>query len=191
MPMEWRTLPNWTEQDYTQYVTSKFNKLNRNVTEKVLEYYAPSSGKSMEYLFTSLVSDMLVNCPNDVLSDKAAMSVTSGLYRYVMTSSPSRPVHLLGFPFAAKYAAHMWDFLAAFDLFNFWMEPSESDIEFGKMLRDNFLNFAKYGKPLNLNWKPFPGKTALISENAIHAIDRFKPEVCKFWNQFFSYAWIN
>lgn len=73
-----------------------------------------------ELQYTSLSSDIGVNCPNNVI----ARQISNGLgwkaqgqrlYRYVLTATPSSPMHMLGTGFPGRYAFHTLDSVYLFN----------------------------------------------------------------------------
>ena len=140
-----------------------------------------------------MTSDARMNCPTDVLSTFAASTFKSPVYRYVVTSMPSKPIHPIGLPFAASYSFHLWDLFAFFGLVEDFIKcPTEADLQWQKNVRDEMMSFILYGFPKSEFWLPYPSVTATLSSQT-HAVKAYNPVQCEFWlqNGFYSYAWIN
>ena len=115
------------------------------------------------------------------------------IFRYDVTSRPSRPIHVMHFPFTSKYSFHLWDMYAFFDEIEYWMEgktPAESDRVFRRLLQTNVMSFIYTGKPLASQWEEYP-TTALISDTLLYS-DYHKQEKCDFWlsSGFFNFSWV-
>ena len=195
MPAPGEAIKTWTDEQYLSYVKSHLDTFGENITNQVLELYnSVLSGGDPEYNFTTLTSDLRMNCGNDVLAEKASRALSSGVYRYIATSKPSSSVHPFGIPFAAKYAFHSWDVFAFFDSMADFMEkmPEASDRQFSYLMRKNLMSFAVHGVPADSRWLPFSNVTALISESMDYT-PRYHEQQCDFWkeNGFFAYSWIN
>ncbi|CAH1800931.1 unnamed protein product [Owenia fusiformis] len=195
VPAEVRT---WSKQQYNAYVKTKLDTFGKAISAKALELYPTSNSSDPEYLYTSMVSDMRVNCPNDVLANQAQSSDrTTGVYRYVITEFPSVPtIAFKGFTFKAKYAFHNFDNMAfSGHIPNFIESPTAKDIQFQQTMMENIISFVQIGYPKASNWKPCPMGTALLGAkvNFSSGAHGYAPNKCKFWmeNHFYDYAWIN
>lgn len=148
-----------------------------------------------EYQFTSLGSDIRVNCPTEVLALQTATYFRSPVYRYIVTYWPSTPVHALGLPFPAKYAFHSLDLFAFFGLMpNYIKNPQCSDMDFQQNVRKEVLHFVKTGHPYSspMPWDEYPSKTGVFT-TMTDAVSAYNPIQCQYllMKGFFSYAWIN
>jgi len=182
----------WTWDVYEEHVGNKFGTFGGNTVETALKMY-PRGVISPEYQFTSIASDIRVNCANDVMAMAAAESFKAPVYRYIVTCTPSKPVHILGMPFPSSYSFHMWDVFAFFGVVgDFIKEPTEEDLQWQRNVQAEILSFVKTGEPKSAEWAPFPGSTALLSGTTTPA-SGYHVEECKYWlnNGFFNYAWIN
>lgn len=186
------TINNWTWTQYENHVNETIGTFGRLVLQTALKLY-PSHYITPEYQLTSMGSDIRSNCPNDVMSMYAASTFSSPVYRYVVTSKPSVPIHPVGIPFPARYAMHMWDVFAFFGFIpDYIKHPTDSDIQWQRNVQNEVLEFVRTGKPFTSSWKPYPATTANLSE-VTEAISAYNPVQCAFWlqNGVFSYSWIN
>ena len=127
IPIE-RDIKNWTWAQYKDYVNKTIGTFGEHVYRMTLKLY-PEDYKTPEYQFTSLASDVRVNCPTDYLSFIAAGSFKSSVYRYIVTSVPSQPVQPFGFPFNSSYSFHGWDAIAFFgSIKDYISNPTKEDI---------------------------------------------------------------
>ncbi|XP_021355323.1 uncharacterized protein LOC110451558 isoform X2 [Mizuhopecten yessoensis] len=182
---------NWTE--YERQVKSHLGSFGSNVAEDALDLY-PINVTSPEYEYTRMGADIRVGCPNDEMSRVISMGMKSPVYRYVVTSQPSEPVHALGMPFPSSYAFHMWDQFAYFDTIKDYIKPpASSDKRFQETVRREVLSFVRTGAPSTDSWQPYlRGVTALLSED-ISIVPQYKKGTCLFWsmNGLLNYGWIN
>ena len=181
--------------DYRKYVEEKLGPFLRNAVSEVLSMYNGSldDGKSLQFAYSSMASDLRETCPNNVLALNASKGFRSPVYRYVMTNSPSAPINLFGAP--VTLACHMWDLLAFFgfpDEFNY--TPSGKDKSFMRDLRREFGEFIYKGTVKDESWKEYPESTALFTDNGVSVPkEEYHKRECDFWIKrgFFSYGWIN
>ncbi|XP_033740254.1 uncharacterized protein LOC117327407 [Pecten maximus] len=182
---------NWTE--YQHQVESHLGTFGPGLAEDALKLY-PINVTSPEYEYTRMGADIRVGCPNDKMSRVISMGMKSPVYRYVVTSQPSKPVHPLGFPFPASYSFHIWDLFAYFDTIKDYIKPlAPSDRNFQDIIRREALSFVRTGAPFTGGWQPYSqGMTALLSEN-ISVVAQYKSKTCLFWsvNGLLDYGWIN
>ena len=189
-----KNFENSTWADYSAYVKEKlFPFIGDNVSE-VLSMYnkSVSEGSALQFFYTSMVSDVRVTCPNNVLTHSASTFFKSPVYCYVVTNSPSAPINLIGFP--ATLACHMWDLVAFFGFpKDFQYFPSEKDLSFMRDLRTEFSKFI-HNKPFT-SWGKYPQNTSVFTDGGekILGRDGYHKKECDFWldNGFFPYAWIN
>ncbi len=182
-------IENWTEEQLRTFVASKLDSFGKNITEKCLELY-PFEENARRSL-VRLITDSKATCGNNYLTEKAAHALESGVFRYIVTSRPSRPIHAFHAPHPAKYAFHGWDLFAFFDEISYWTGAPEttSDTAFRMVMQEIVMNFVREGAPLNPAWREFP-RTALLAET-ITFEDHYLKEQCDFWfeNNFFNYTW--
>ena len=185
-------LNNWTWTQYDEHVQKSIGSFGNLVYKTAMTLY-PSGVISPEYQFTSIASDIRANCPNDIMAMYAAATFKSQVYRYVVTSWPSKPVNAVGIPFPASYSLHMWDVFAFFGFIKDYIKnPTMADLQWQQNVRDEVLSFIHLGHPKSDTWLQYPEVTANFS-SVTKAIPAFHPVQCAFWlqNGFFSYAWIN
>lgn len=182
----------WTWQQYEHHVNETIGSFGKLVKDTLMSLY-PSHHISPEYQLTSMASDIRANCPNDVMSLYAATTFKSPVFRYVVTSTPSVPVHAVGIPFPASYSFHMWDIFAFFGFIPDYIKfPTKTDIAWQRNVQNEVLSFVHTGAPCSSEWKPYPMVTASLSYQTT-VLSAYNPVQCEFLlgNGFFSYAWIN
>ncbi|KAL3857139.1 hypothetical protein ACJMK2_011834 [Sinanodonta woodiana] len=183
-------LKEWDWNKYRVYVGSKLSTFGDHDVTSALSLY-PTGVITPEYQFTSMVSDLRVNCPNDVMTSLARKYFRKPVYRYVATAWPSQPVHPINMPFAASYSFHMWDAFAFFGTIDQYINPmKESDIQWQNNVKKEVLSFVHSGHPATPIWNA--NVTAILSQNT-NITNTFHPDQCSFWNEagFFAYGWIN
>ena len=181
--------------DYRNYVEMKLGPFLGNDVNKALSMYNDSlaDGKSLQFAYSSKVSDLRVTCPTNVLALNASEGFKSPVFRYVMTNSPSKPINLFGYP--ATLACHMWDEVAFFGFpsgLNY--TPAEKDKRFMNDLRRELGEFIYKGTVKDESWKEYPERTALLTDNGVRVPEgEYHKQECDFWIEkgFFSYGWIN
>ena len=180
---------------YRKHVEEKLRPFLGNDVSKVLDMYNDSlaMGESVQFAFSSMVSDLRETCPNNVLALNASKGFHSSVYRYVVTNRPSEPINLFGFP--SSFAFHMWDEVA---FFGFPVElnykPSKKDKEFMMDLRRELGEFINKGALKEESWREYPESTALFTDNGVSVPkEEYHKKECDFWLEqgFFSYGWIN
>lgn len=181
----------WTWDTYHKYVHMYLDTFPGNISAKALALY-PDGVESEAYQYTTMTSDLRVTCPNNIMSDILSKYFKSPVYRYVLTFWPSQPVNVMGIPFKAKYACHMWDAIAFFGSISGYYKPTKGDQIFEKSIQKEMVNFAITGKPYTQSWKTYPTSIGLLTTN-VTVVSSYHAEMCNFWNDnnFFSYAWIN
>ena len=168
---------NATYGDYRNYVELKLRPFLGNDVNKVLSMYNDSlaNGKSLQFVYSSMVSDLRVTCPTNVLALNASKGFKSPVFRYVITNSPSSPINLFGYP--ATLAFHMWDLIA---FFGFPSElnytPSEKDKRFMNDLRRELGEFIYKGNVEDESWKAYPDSTALFADNGVSVLKVIPPK---------------
>ncbi|XP_052807894.1 para-nitrobenzyl esterase-like isoform X1 [Mya arenaria] len=189
-PVE-RTMNTWTWDQYVRHVNAKMGTFGNLTLETALRLY-PVNRSTPEFQLTSMASDIASNCPNDVLAQYASSTFKSPVYRYVVTSTPSVPVHAVGIPFPASYSFHMWDIFAFFGLIQDYIkEPTLRDIQWQRNVQKEVISFVRTGKPTS-EWGTYPDVTALLSD-VTELAKAYNPAQCEFLMKggFFSHAWIN
>ena len=190
-----KDLKNWTWAKYRDHVTSKLGTFKTKIQDIVfhaLQYY-PENIETPEFQFTTMTSDLRVTCPNTVMANIIATYFISPVYRYVVTSRPSQPIHAVGLPFAASYSMHLWDLFGFFGTIKDYYPPKASDILFQNNIRREILTFVASGKPFTATWKTTWENTALLT-NATEVVGQYHGPECSFWivtANMWSYAWIN
>ena len=187
---------------FTDYVNKTLGSFSEvSVSKPVLQLYGMSNDtdffgsfeNSIQFKFTSMVSDVRASCPNNIVAKNASRGFESPVYRYVVTNRPSNAVSLFGFN--ATFAFHMWDLVAFFGFpSEIGYQPSEKDTKFMNDLRREFGEFMKKGIVKTESWKEYPNKTALFTDGGVNVPENEYHKVqCDLWlnNTFFSYAWIN
>ena len=185
-------LNNWTWTQYDEHVQKSIGTYGNLIYKTAMNLY-PSGFISPEYQFSSMASDIRANCPNDIMAMYAASTFKSQVYRYVVTSWPSKPINAVGIPFSASYSMHMWDVFAFFGFIKDYIKnPTAVDLQWQQNVRDEVLSFIHFGFPKSDIWLPYPGVTANFS-SVTTPVAAFHPVQCEFWlnTGFFSYAWIN
>ncbi|XP_060069433.1 para-nitrobenzyl esterase-like [Ylistrum balloti] len=182
---------NWTE--YERQVKGHLGTYGSKLADDALRMY-PINVTSPEYEYTRMGADIRVGCPNDFMSGVISLSMKSPVYRYVVTSQPSEPVHVFGEPFPASYSFHMWDQFAYFDTIKDYIKPpATSDRNFQETIQREVLSFVRTGIPSTKDWQSYShGVTALLSED-ISVVSNYKKDTCLFWslNGLLNYGWIN
>ncbi len=125
-----------------------------------------------------------------------ASTLKSPVYRYVVTGKPSSPVMYYGSTFTSKLAFSGFDLLALLDTLVKAMPgavPAASDIEFGNIIRNDFVNFVKSGKPGLTAWQRFPENTALLSSRPDILKGVYHSAECAYFeeNGLLNYSWQN
>ncbi|XP_052241317.1 para-nitrobenzyl esterase-like [Dreissena polymorpha] len=185
------SISTWTWDLYVSHINATIGTFGPLTLSTALKMY-PVNQSTPEFQLTSMASDIRANCPNDVMSFYAAATFTSPVYRYVVTSSPSVPVHPVGIPFPARYSFHMWDVFAYFGFIpDYITNPTMDDLAWQRNVQQEVMSFVKKGRPFSA-WRPYPEATALLS-HVTTTSSGYNPAQCEFWlqNGFFSYGWIN
>ena len=179
---------NWTQVNYENFVHDHLYTFSKYVSDMALKLYPVTSELSPRYQWASMVSDIRVNCGNNLLALVAAKTLTSSIYRYVDTNWPSQP---WGDGGGSIYPFHHHDLYAFFGTSDQYIPTlSESDKNFKKNMRNEIISFVRHGHPLTMSWKRYPQSTALISEN-VTMIKEYHGEEFEFLfaNGFFPYSW--
>uniref|UniRef100_A0A3P9HFY3 Carboxylic ester hydrolase n=2 Tax=Oryzias latipes TaxID=8090 RepID=A0A3P9HFY3_ORYLA len=190
----------WTWGDYRWFVTEKLQSFGPDLPKKALELYpssapCPTQDRCPERAYTTMVSDIRVTCPNNDLAWRAAAALSSPVYRYVVTYTPSGPMNgsrsLV--PFPSRFAFHCLDVVAFFGgLEDLQGKPlSDRDRSFQDLLRRHLVSFIKTGRMAS-DWSVYPESTALLSDN-LELVQNYSQARCDLWRSsgLFDYAWMN
>lgn len=186
----------WDDDDLYTYVSRHLDPFQPGLTNRSLELYA--SSRDPEYTFTTMASDIRVTCGNHRLAALADDAMTQPVYRYVVTSWPSRSARALNVDFSAKYAFHGWDIYAFLDTYKSILsgEGSGSDRRFSEILQENVMHFVRTGRPRDAAWLTYPRAVALISDKLM--INKtYHSEQCNMWRDVSEdwkdgrYSWMN
>ncbi|XP_062248042.1 para-nitrobenzyl esterase isoform X2 [Platichthys flesus] len=190
----------WTWEDYRWFVTDKLEPFNKTLPKDALDLYpvsgtCPTVDRCPEWAYTTMASDIRVTCPNNELAGLAAAALTSPVYRYVVTHTPSGPISATSdlLPFSSRFAFHRLDALAFFSgLESVLGTPlSDGDKRFQEVITRHLVTFAKTGK-MEKAWPEFPAATALLS-GRLSVTPNHSAARCDLWreNGLFDYAWPN
>ncbi|KAI4880926.1 hypothetical protein NFI96_010190 [Prochilodus magdalenae] len=191
-----KNISTWTWGDYEWFVREKLLPFGEDVVSKALTLYnssapCPIVNRCPERLYTTLVSDIRVSCPNNDLAKRAADALKSPVYRYQVTYTPSKEASSLLF-YPSRFSFHMLDSLAFFGGLEAALGTiTPADKAFQEMLTKYFVYFAKEGK-MPAEWGEFPSRTALLDQK-LSVAQNHSAERCKLWKEhdFYQYAWIN
>ena len=153
----------------------------------------PMQNQTAEFQFTSMISDLRMNCGNDYASLVLAKSFRSRVYRYVMTYVPSIPFTVENDTFASRYSSHGVDVGAFYGSVGSFISPlSANDLAFQNIMRQEVTSFIKTGSPYTASWGPYPYETALLS-GTVDIGSGYHTSECQFWfaNGFLAYSWVN
>ncbi|XP_066439464.1 para-nitrobenzyl esterase-like [Eleutherodactylus coqui] len=188
----------WSAEDYHWFVNSLLNTFGGSLSAQALALYPTSEfcsqpERCVEKAYMTMVSDIRASCPNNVLARLAAETLTSPVYRYQVTYTPSRPTKINDlFPYNSYFAFHILDTVGFFGTLDFALgETSEDDRTFQRLMRKYLLHFAKEGT-MPPEWPEYPDGTALLS-TTLRVEKNYRSAQCALWenNDMFQYAWIN
>lgn len=184
----------WYTSEYQRYVYSGLKPFGAHVAETALALYPPYVS-TPEHQLTTMVTDIRVTCGTNYVTSIIAASMTSPVYRYVVSYIPSYPVPL---PYTGKLmccAFHGIDALAFFGTFHkLFKRSTYHDFQFEQNLQREVLNFVYSGHPFTAEWASYPFSTALLTEQTQVLLgENYHEQECKFWLEagFFPYSWIN
>lgn len=183
------TMTSWSWQHYKATVMEQLTPLTSSLTHSILELYPPDSALTPEYQYTTMLSDIRMTCPSQISANLASAKFRSPVFRAVITASPSVPVNLLNVS-AARYAFHGWDLMVFFgDFAAFGFHPTDQDLKFQKVLRQQMMAFANEGRPEAAVWDVSRMCTALLSDH-VFPVEHFSKSRCDFWlkNGFIPYG---
>lgn len=178
----------WTKTDFENFVHAHLDTFSKFVSDMAIKLYPVTSENTPRYQWASMVSDIRVNCGNNLLALIAAKTLTSPVYRYVDTNQPSQP---WGDGGGSIYPFHTHDIYAFIGSSGQYVSPlTDSDIRFERNIRNEIISFVRHGRPNSTSWTKYPDSTALISENVTTVKDYHASE-CEFLfaNGFFPYSW--
>eukprot|EP01102_Stenamoeba_stenopodia_P021839 TRINITY_DN8909_c0_g1_i1.p1 TRINITY_DN8909_c0_g1~~TRINITY_DN8909_c0_g1_i1.p1 ORF type:complete len:600 (-),score=163.41 TRINITY_DN8909_c0_g1_i1:115-1845(-) len=201
-------LTGYTIEEYNEYITNSFTPFSEYLPSQVLSLYNITTRfeNNPQLAYETLTSDLRVTCGQNLLSQFAATTFQSPVYRYVVTQKPSSPVYLSGPPpsgWGSRYSFHTLDL---FSVFNIWSEvtppppyefvPDENDDLLGDLLRDFFTELTTTGSISSPLWPVINVSgndnytTALLNLPIETAVD-WRKEECQFWfdNGFYFYSW--
>lgn len=196
-----KNISEWTWDDYEWFVKEKLSPFgNASVSEALRLYHnsapCPINDRCPERLYTTLVSDMRVSCPNNDLARRAADVLSSPVYRYIVTYTPSKAADSSPWmPYNSRFSFHLLDSLAFFGGLEMVLgKISPEDKAFQDMITKYFIYFAREGK-MPADWAEFPSHTAMLGKTFQDAEGMWHPfaDRCKLWEEqdFYKYAWIN
>ncbi|XP_030580380.1 uncharacterized protein LOC115776755 [Archocentrus centrarchus] len=188
----------WTWGDYEWFVTDKLQSFSKDLPKKALELYpssapCPTKDRCPERAYTTMVSDIRVTCPNNDLAQRAAAALSSPVYRYVVTYTPSGPVNTSSglLPFPSRFSFHCLDAVAFFGGLELILgkTPSDQDRRFQNLITNNLVSFAKTGK-VEAGWFEYPRGIAFLSDT-LRMVQNYTQ--CDLWkkNGLYAYAWMN
>ncbi|MEE6523327.1 hypothetical protein FKM82_022178 [Ascaphus truei] len=188
----------WSEEDYHWFVKVRLDTFGGSLTKDALDLYPTSEfcsqpKRCVEKTFMTMVSDLRATCPNNVLATQAAAALSSPVYRYVVTYTPSRPTLLNNlFSFESWFAFHMLDVLGLYGTLEYALgQTTAEDHAFQRLVRKYILYFAREGV-MPAEWPEYPNSTALLS-SSLTTVRDYRSAQCSLWqtNDMFQYAWVN
>ncbi|CAI9607036.1 unnamed protein product [Staurois parvus] len=188
----------WTDETYCWFVKARLNTFEKSLADEALDLYRTSEfctqpERCVEKTYMTMVSDLRASCPNNELAKQAAAVLSSPVYRYQITYTPSRPVRLNNlFSYESWFSFHMLDTLGFFGTLDYSLgETTKADHDFQKLIRKYFIHFAKEGR-MPSEWPEYPDGTALLSTSLSVEKD-YRSAQCALWEKYnmFPYAWIN
>eukprot|EP00937_MAST-01D_sp_MAST-1D-sp2_P003111 g3111.t1 len=189
---------------YRALARRKMGPFGAAAVNATLAFYPDRAGADPEFQYTSLSSDIGVNCPSNAIARRIAAGTTAGggggrarrapLYRYILTAAPSRPMFMLGSGFPGRYAFHTLDSVFLFNTTCGAMAgaaPTAADGQLTRRLRADIGEFVRTGAIAA--WRQYPGATMELG--AAGAVRRlagdYHAEACAFWEShgFWKYSW--
>lgn len=190
----------WTWGDYCWFVTAKLQSFSETLPKEALDLYptsapCPTRDRCPERAYTTMVSDIRATCPSNDLARRAAETLNSPVYRYVVTHTPSGPITTTSdiLPFHSRFSFHCLDAMAFFGGLEFVLgKPlSDHDKSFQDLIMHHLVTFARTGK-VDEKWSEYPAGTALLSES-LSLVHEYSAAQCELWkkNGLYAYAWMN
>ena len=189
-------MSHYNQSAYEEYVRKRLDTFNANISDEAIALYKNLSNKvinaTTEYQYTTMTSDIRVTCGINDLA-RAMTNLTENVFRYVVTSKPSRPIELIP-SYPARYAFHGWDLLAFTGTIDFYYKDlKDSDKHFMNTMRHIVKEFVNWEKPLI--WEPFPNAIGMIGDyEDIDTVESYHKEECNLWERnglIPDYAWKN
>ncbi|XP_054707902.1 carboxylesterase-like [Uloborus diversus] len=187
----------WKWSQLSKYVVTSLDSFGPGISHEALELYNTSLNgdiQSPEEVYSTMVSDLRQTCPIDHMIHFIANASTVPLYRYVITSTPSIPIKILGYP--SSYAFHQWDVVAFFDHMEHYLDaPTSTDFTFRDELHRMVRAFIRSGgmrDPIP-GWNMYPLNMAQISRDNVTIIKSYHEDKCNFWKSkgFEDFAWVS
>ncbi|XP_078540567.1 para-nitrobenzyl esterase-like isoform X2 [Lissotriton helveticus] len=193
-------ISSWTEEDFRWQVTKHLDTFGGTLTSEALKLYPlsdfckqPTEERCIEKAYTTMVSDLRATCPNSDLAGRAAATLSSPVYRYVVTYTPSRPALPSSIlPFDSWFSYHILDVFALYGSLNLAQTVTTvADRDFERLVRKYLVHFAKNGA-MPPEWPAYPSHTALLA-TSLTVVPEYYPDRCALWkkNGLFAYAWMN
>lgn len=182
---------NWTV--YEEAVRMRLGTFGANISREALQLYPTSNEYDPEYQYTSMVSDVRATCPTRTLADVMASVSSANVYRYVVTSQPSKEVSYLALTSKPAYAYHTLDLFAFFGVLEDYIQPlTAAERDFQSTVQSEVFHFIRTGRVKSSNWRAFPNSTAIVDSN-VTVVNDYHETQCDFWesNGFLQYAWTN
>lgn len=171
-------MSDWTWKDDDVYLQLHLDTLVSNLANLSRSHYPHQV--SPEYQFTSMVTDIRVTCPTNLQVELISQSFHSSVYRYVVTSVPSRSFHHAGRQ--KQYAFQSWDLLAFHGTISSYLDnPTKEDLQFTHNIRQMAFEFARTGRLAH--WKQYPQATIVMSKQC-EPVSDYKYRTCRFWKDY-------
>jgi hypothetical protein len=162
--------------------------------------YTDQLAQSTELAYQQWIAEYSFMCGNVQVAIKAAESFQSPIYLSLIARGPDHPLYLLPLEAPAKFAGHMWDYIAATQAWDWFhicaltprYEPTAGDIAFGQVLLAQWLSFATELKlPSSSGIQPvnstatFPRTYALAFQNGTQPqmVESYGSERCNAFMQ--------
>jgi len=121
--------------------------------------------------YTTLATDIRLTCTTTkILDDVRNSGRSSPVYQYVVTSTPSSPVHAADSPrsdWSAQYAYSGWDINAFFGFEGLDISRDDQDTNFQNTIIENVRSFINQGEVLNVLWRSQPNSTAKLTSSGV------------------------
>ena len=177
---------------YDDLAREKMKPFGQGVVDATLSLYPHVGDPELQY--SSLSSDIGVNCPQNTIAAQIARGWKTRLYRYVLTASPSHPMFMLGSGFPGRYAFHTLDSVYLFNTtvgaMGGGVEPTGADESLTRRLRADISSFVRTGAIKS--WAAYPATVLLGDGGAVTNISvAYHAKACGFWEShgFWKYSW--
>jgi para-nitrobenzyl esterase len=193
-----RDTRNMPEQAYDALARRAMAPFGAAVVNATLALYPRALGDA-ELRYTSLSSDIGVNCPNSAFARAIGTSEAwrahgQPLYRYVLTAFPSEAMTMLGSAYPGRYAFHTLDTVYLFNTTRGALAgralPTAADRALTRSLRADMGAFVRDGTIGA--WTQYPSTMEIGAYGAVsHLGGDYRAEACAFWEShgFFNYSW--